>query len=90
MVAGSHRQQQQASRPVTKTGDMVQYELNPILMEGKVVSVNDTAVKVDVRGRLGVITVPKRWVLTDFPLQPGLRVEFYFSYMQVTGPAEGT
>ncbi len=62
----------------------MQYELNPILMEGKVVEVNDTAVKVDIQGRLGVVTVPKRWVLTDFPLRAGLKVEFYFSYLQVT------
>lgn len=66
----------------------MQYELNPILMEGKVVEVNDTAVKVDIQGRLGVITVPKRWVLTDFPLRPGLKVEFYFSYLQVTEPKQ--
>ncbi|WP_444641744.1 CBO2463/CBO2479 domain-containing protein [Caproiciproducens sp. R1] len=66
----------------------MQYELNPILMEGKVVEVNDTAVKVDIQGRLGVITVPKRWVLTDFPLQLGLKVEFYFSYLQVTEPKQ--
>ena len=62
----------------------MQYELKPVLMEGKVVSVNDTAIKVDIQGRLGVIAVPRRWVLTDKPLQPGLKVEFYFSYMQVT------
>ena len=62
----------------------MQYELNPILMQGKVVAVNDTAIRVDIRGRLGVITVPRRWVFTDKPLRPGLTVEFYFSYMQVT------
>lgn len=61
----------------------MQYELNPVLMKGKVVSVNDTAIKVDIQGRLGVITVPRRWVITDRMLEPGLSVEFYFSYMQV-------
>ncbi len=61
----------------------MQVELNPILMNGKVVSVNDTAIKVDVQGRLGVITVPRRWVFTEQTLEPGLKVEFYFSYMQV-------
>lgn len=63
----------------------MQYELNPILTRGKIVEVNDTAVRVDIRGRLGVVTVPRRWVLTDLPLRPGLNVEFYFSYLQVTG-----
>lgn len=58
-------------------------ELNPILTKGKIVEVNDTAVKVDVQGRLGVICVPLRWVFTDKKLEPGQIVEFYFSYMQV-------
>jgi hypothetical protein len=62
----------------------MQYELNPIRMKGKIVAVNDTAVKVDIQGRLGVITVPRRWVFTEKQLEPGLMVEFYFSYMQVT------
>lgn len=61
----------------------MQYELNPVITKGKVVAVNDTAIKVDIQGRLGVITVPRRWVLTDKNLEPGLMVEFYFSYMQV-------
>jgi hypothetical protein len=65
----------------------MQYKLNPVLMKGKVVTVNDTAIKVDIRGRLGVIAVPRRWVMTDQPLRPGLTVEFYFSYMQVTDDA---
>lgn len=61
----------------------MQYELNPVLMKGKIVAVNDTAVKVDIQGRLGVITVPRRWILTEKPLEPGQKAEFYFSYMQV-------
>lgn len=57
-------------------------ELNPILTKGKIVEVNDTAVKVDVQGRLGVICVPLRWVFTEKKLECGQMVEFYFSYMQ--------
>lgn len=57
-------------------------ELNPILTKGKIVEVNDTAIKVDVQGRLGTICVPLRWVFTDTKLQIGQMVEFYFSYMQ--------
>lgn len=65
----------------------MQVELNPILTEGRIVEVNDTAVKVDISGRLGVVTVPRRWVFTDVPLEKGLKVEFYFSYMQVCAGA---
>lgn len=57
-------------------------ELNPILTKGKIVEVNDTAVKVDVLGRLGTICVPLRWVFAETKLEPGQIVEFYFSYMQ--------
>lgn len=58
-------------------------ELAPVLTKGKVVSVNDTAIKIDIHGRLGVITVPRRWVFTDKVIEPEDEVEFYFSYMQV-------
>lgn len=61
----------------------MQYELNPVKMNGKIVSVNDTAIKVDIQGRLGVITVPRRWVMTDQILEKNQTVEFFFSYMQV-------
>jgi hypothetical protein len=58
-------------------------ELAPVLSKGVIKEVNDTAVVVYVKGRLGVITVPLRWVFTDKPLEPDQEVEFYFSYMQV-------
>ncbi|APM39524.1 CBO2463/CBO2479 domain-containing protein [Clostridium kluyveri] len=57
-------------------------ELSPILTKGKIVEINDTAVKVNVQGRLGVISVPLRWVFTDKKLEIGQMVQFYFSYMQ--------
>lgn len=57
-------------------------ELIPVLTKGKIVEVNETAVKVDVQGRLGVICVPLRWVFTEKKLEPGQQVEFYFSYMR--------
>lgn len=58
-------------------------KLTPQLTKAKVVEVNDTAVKVSIHGRLGVITVPLRWVFTDKKLEEGQDVEFYFSYMNV-------
>lgn len=57
-------------------------ELIPVLTKGKIVEVNETAVKVDIQGRLGVICVPLRWVFTEKKLEPGQQVEFYFSYMR--------
>lgn len=61
----------------------MQVELNPLLTRAKVVNISDTAVKVSIQGRLGVITVPLRWVFTDKTLKIGQEVEFYFSYMKI-------
>lgn len=58
-------------------------ELNPQITRAKIVEINDTAVKVSIQGRLGVITVPLRWVFTEKKLGIGQEVEFYFSYMNV-------
>lgn len=62
---------------------MMQVELVPQLTKAKIIEINDTAVKVSIQGRLGVIMVPLRWIFTDKPLEIGQDVEFYFSYMQV-------
>ena len=56
--------------------------LAPVLTKGTIIGVNDTAVKVEVAGRLGVITVPLRWLYSEQPPALGQQVEFYFSYMQ--------
>ena len=62
---------------------MMQMELIPGLTRAKIIEINDTAVKVSIQGRLGVITVPLRWVISDKKLDVGQEVEFYFSYMNV-------
>lgn len=61
----------------------MQVELVPQLTKAKIIEINDTAVKVSIQGRLGVIMVPLRWIFTDKPLEIGQDVEFYFSYMMV-------
>ncbi len=58
-------------------------ELNPQITHAKIVEINDTAIKVSIQGRLGVITVPLRWVFTEKKIEIGQEVEFYFSYMNV-------
>ncbi len=59
------------------------YMINPIKMGGLVKEVTDDRIKVHLHGRLGVITIPKRLVITSEPLEPGHETEFYFSYIQV-------
>ncbi len=58
-------------------------ELNPQLTKAKIVEITDTYVKVSLQGRLGMITVPLRWVFTDKELMIGQEIEFYFSYFNV-------
>ncbi len=59
------------------------YIIAPVKMGGLVKVVKGDNVKVHLFGRLGVITVPKRLIITDEPIKPGHETEFYFSYIQV-------
>lgn len=63
---------------------MTRVELIPVLTRGTIVAVNDTAVRVEIAGRLGVVTVPLRWLISDSAPAPGQAVEFYFSYLRTT------
>ena len=62
---------------------MLDYMINPVLMEGTVKDVFDDSVKIHLRGRLGVITLPKRLIINDELTAIGSKVRFYFSYIQV-------
>lgn len=57
----------------------------PCLLGGTLIEVNDTAVKAQIQDGLGTVAVPRRWVFTDVPLEPGQTVEFYLSCMSITG-----
>lgn len=61
------------------------HEITPELLGGKIIEVNDTAVKVAVMNDLGTIAVPRRWVFTSVTLECGQDVEFYFSCMKIIG-----
>ncbi|WP_346353639.1 CBO2463/CBO2479 domain-containing protein [Azotosporobacter soli] len=59
-------------------------ELTPRLVNGKLVEVTEVGVKIEINGRLGMLSVPLRMVFTDKPLVVGDEVEFYVSYVNVT------
>ncbi len=61
---------------------MIPYVINPVLMGGMVKEVGE-AVKLHLHGRLGVLTVPRSLLLTRQPPEPGTRLRFYFSYLEV-------
>ncbi len=60
-------------------GDSVMY------MEGIIVKIQDGAVEIDLKGRLGKLKVPKRMLITDYNLEIGQVVGFNMSYPEVLG-----
>lgn len=51
--------------------------------EGIIVEVTDGGVAIDLKGRLGHIRLPKRMLITDWPLEVGMEVGFVMSYPEV-------
>ncbi len=61
------------------------HEIEPCLVGGKIIEVNDTAIEVAIMNDLGTVAVPRRWAFTPVTLEEGQSVEFYFSCMNVIG-----
>ena len=57
-----------------------------IRMEGVIVAVRDGAIDVDLMGRLGFISVPKRMVISDYDLEVGQTVSWNMSFLEQNGP----
>ena len=57
-----------------------------IRMEGVIVAVKDGAIDVDLMGRLGFISVPKRMVISDYDLEVGQVVSWNMSFLEQKGP----
>lgn len=60
-----------------KYGDKIIY------MEGIIVDFDDCSVSIDFKGRLGFLKVPKRMLITDYPLEIGLEVAMNMSLVEV-------
>ena len=52
-------------------------------MEGIIVDFDDCSVSIDFKGRLGFLKVPKRMLITDYPLEIGLEVAMNMSFVEV-------
>jgi len=57
-----------------------------IEMRGIVVEVQDGAVAMDFKGRLGYLKVPMRMLITDYPLEVGQEVAFNMSFPEIISP----
>lgn len=63
-------------------------ETSPCLVGGKIVEVNDTAIKAEMMNGFGTVAVPRRWVFTSTVLEVGQDVACYLSCMKVVGKKE--
>ena len=54
-----------------------------IEMQGIIVEIQDGAVAIDLKGRLGYMKVPMWMLITDYPLQLGQEVGFNMSFLEV-------
>ncbi|MBI6875764.1 CBO2463/CBO2479 domain-containing protein [Clostridium aciditolerans] len=54
-----------------------------IEMQGVIVEIQDGAVALDLKGRLGYLKVPMRMLITDYPLKVGQEVGFKMSFLEV-------
>ena len=58
-------------------------ELTPKLLCGKIVAITDMNVKIELKGKMGIVNLPLRAVITDKPLELDNEVELYLSYARV-------
>lgn len=54
-----------------------------VKMQGIIVHISDGSVAMDLKGRLGHLTVPMRMLITDYELKVGQEVEFNMSFPEV-------
>lgn len=55
-------------------------------MEGVIVGLKDGSVDMDLMGRIGFLSVPKRMVISEYPLEIGQKVAFNMSFVEQEGP----
>ncbi len=63
--------------------ESLKYRERLMYMEGCIVSVQDGAVTMDLKGRLGTLKVPKRMLISDVTPMPGQDVGFMMGYPEI-------
>lgn len=59
---------------------MKNYENKEISIEGIITDVKDGLVSMDLKGRLGDLTVPKRMIISDSQIKVGMEVKFKMTF----------
>lgn len=66
--------------------EKLKYSSTERYVEGVIVGVKAGSVAIDLKGRLGHLSIPVRMLITDYEPQIGLEVGFLMSYPEVLGP----
>lgn len=59
------------------------YELVPRLLSGRLVKISGMGACIELKGRMGMLTLPLRSLITPKPVEIGDEVEIYLSYARV-------
>ncbi len=62
---------------------MVDVEIKPKLLKGKIVEITEMSAKIELKGKMGILHLPLRSVFTDKRLEIDDAVEIYISYAKV-------
>ena len=66
----------------------MEIELIPRLLEGKLTSVTDAGVSIELKGRMGTWHIPARFIITASKLKVGDTMELYLSYARKIEPQD--
>lgn len=66
---------------------MNEYIIQPVLMGGTIKEFFEDKIKIHLKGRLGVLTLPMSFFKGDTNIKAEDKVSFYFSYIQVVEKA---
>lgn len=67
------------------TNEKLKYGDKIIYMEGVIVDVHDGCVSIDLKGRLGSLTIPMRMFISDYEVKVGQEVGFNMSFVEQLG-----
>lgn len=63
--------------------DKLKYTSSERYYEGVITEVTDGGISIELKGRLGRLILPKRMIISDYPLEIGSRVGFLMTYPEV-------
>lgn len=64
----------------------LKYQQQMMQMGGVIVKIEDGAVSMDLKGRLGFMKIPMRMLVTDYELKIGQEVLFTMTFPEVISP----